>query len=131
LAEKKKQPLGSLTDFPPEFLVTVLGGKIHQKFPKKKPMKFTVPRNSFANENPVYFECQRDGGFKCCVVFSPRKLGKIPILTNSFQHGLKPPTVDGRNLAPVEEKVAYPNFYNTRFYISQVVSRISSIKRIP
>ena len=31
------------------------------------------------------------GGFKY-FVFSPRKLGKIPILTHIFQMGLKPPT---------------------------------------
>ena len=33
------------------------------------------------------------GGFTD-FLFSPRKLGKIPILTNIFSDGLKPPTSD-------------------------------------
>ena len=44
-----------------------------------------------------------------------------PILTNIFQRGWrKPPTVDGRNLAPPQKKGSLSSFF-TRFDISQVV----------
>ena len=70
----KKTAPGSLPDFSRNFWL--LGGKDPPKIPQK-PMKFTVLRNS-SPLKILCFECQRDGGFKYCVVFHPENWGRFP-----------------------------------------------------